>query len=198
MEGVMSASRQWLAAVLGACVLGSAMGQGTGLRADTAPAFGLRGGLDSRASRSSTDVFPQSLSGSADAAVVLADWHPLASGFRLTGGLAYNNVRFETLNYSSRSFLLVPADVPVVNTSSVRSLWARSNPYVGLGWGIAPTPRSGLYMSADVGLMYQRASTAGCSLALPPMLCAQLQNDVRFDEDSRVAPVLSLGVGLRF
>ena len=194
----MRASLQWLAAMLGVGVLSTAFAQGTGLRADPLPAFGLRGGLDTRAWRSSTDVFPQSLSGSADSAVVLADWHPLASGFRLTGGLAYSNARFETFGYSSRSVLLAPLDTAVVNTATVRSLWARSNPYVGLGWGIAPTARSGLYMSADVGFMYQRSSTATCSLALPPMLCAQLQNDVRFDDDSRVAPVLSLGVGLRF
>ena len=195
----MSTSRPGLAAaILATCFLGSAMAQGSGLKVDPTPAFGLRAGLDARSSRSATDVFSPNLAGGADVAAVLADWHPLDSGFRLTGGLAYNNPRFETFGYSSRSFVLAPQETAFGSATSFRSLWARSNPYVGLGWGIAPTARSGLYMSADVGFMYQRSSTGNCSLALPPMLCAQLQNDVRFDDDSRVAPVLSLGVGLRF
>jgi hypothetical protein len=184
---------------LAGCV-GNALAQGgTGLR-DEPSAIGLRSGLDTRSlAKPSTDGTGLGL---ASSGLVLADWHPLASGFRVTGGFAYNNPQLDAFNSAARAGAGI-YDTPTAGTSSVRSLTARSNPYLGLGWGIAPTPRSGLYFSADVGVMYQRSGGGACSIALPPTLCAQLQNDVRLDEeqrqsDTRLAPVLTLGVGLRF
>ena len=62
--------------------------------------------------------------------------------------------------------------------------------------------RGGLYFSADVGVMYLRSSLAtwGCPGGLAAGPCAP---DVRAldayaGEDSRLAPMMSLGVGLRF
>jgi len=188
-------------------VLGLSLSAGTvlaqggfGLR-DEPAAFGLRSGLDARSL-----VKPWSDAGGTGLAysgLVLADWRPLAGGFRVTGGFAYNNPGLDAFNSVTRSGAGIGIDVPAAGTSSVRSLTARSNPYLGLGWGFAPTARSGLYFSADVGVMYQRSGGGSCSIALPPTLCAQLQNDQRPDDDARqgdarLAPVLNLGIGLRF
>jgi hypothetical protein len=179
---------------------GSADAGGTGLR-DEPAAFGLRSGLDSRSLTMST------AEGSgmrpADSGLVLADWRPLAGGFRVTGGFGYNNPRLDAFNSAARSGAGIGYDATSAGSANIRSVTARSNPYLGLGWGIAPTPRSGLYFSADVGVMYQRSGGGVCSTALPPTLCAQLQNDLRLGEelrqdDARLSPVLTLGVGLRF
>ena len=196
----MSTLRNLTLVLCMACGAGSVLAQGgTGLR-DEPAAFGLRSGLDTRSlARSTVDGgIEQAYSG-----LLLADWRPLGSGFRVTGGFAYNNPGLDAFNSAARSGAGIGVDAPMAGSSSVRSLTSRSNPYLGLGWGIAPTPRSGLYFSADVGVMYQRSGGGVCSNALPPTLCAQLQNELRLDEDSRqgevrFAPVLTLGVGLRF
>ncbi|MGH6622770.1 MAG: hypothetical protein ACREBN_02305, partial [Burkholderiaceae bacterium] len=166
--------------------------EGSGLRADVESGFGLRAGVDVR---SRAFDYPYSL-GSSPAAVesglLLADWRPLASGFRLTGGLAYNNPGLESFGVAARS-AWAPALDSTVAGSTLRSPLGRTSPYLGLGWGVAPTVRTGLYFSADVGLMYQRGAVGPCSAAMPPMLCMQLQNDLALEDDPRLAPVLTLG-----
>lgn len=170
---------------------------GSGLKPDVEPGFGLRAGVDVRGPRAFDSYSLGSLQPSVESGLLLADWRPLASGFRLTGGLAYNNPGLESFGVAARS-AWAPALDSAVAGSTLRSPLGRTSPYLGLGWGVAPTVRSGLYFSADVGLMYQRNAVGPCSVAMPPMLCMQLQNDLALDDDPRLAPVLTLGVGLRF
>ncbi len=140
---------------------------------------------------------------------LLADWHPYATGFRLSGGLAYNNQR------------LIGAARPGTGTISMDGMryssaplgtlatFSRAAPYFGVGWGLAPRPGSRLYFSADLGVTYQRWSstlTGSCGAALPAAVCAQMQNDLRAEEseyrdaaeEARFNPVISVGFGLRF
>lgn len=143
---------------------------------------------------------------------LLADWHPYATGFRLSGGLAYNNQRFAgsarpgggTININGTNY-----SAAQVGSLDGRVRFSRASPYVGVGWGLAPRAGSRLYFSADLGVMYQRPSaslTGSCGPALPASVCAQLQNDIRAEEgefreaadDLRFYPVISVGFGLRF
>jgi len=140
---------------------------------------------------------------------LLADWHPYATGFRLSGGLAYSNQRVVgaaragtgtiSINGTRYSF----AQLGTLATSS------RAAPYLGVGWGLAPRAGSRLYFSADLGVTYQRLSstlTGSCSAALPVAVCAQMQSDLRAEESEyrdaadevRFNPVISVGFGLRF
>lgn len=194
----MSSIRQWTVAVASLISMQAIAQDGSGLRADLEPAFGLRAGFDVQGARSLADRYSNAGQGSIESGLVLADWHPLSSGFRLTGGLAYNNPRIEAFGVAARSAWTPALDVAVADSGTLRSPLARTRPYLGLGWGVAPSARSGLYFSADVGLLYQRGASASCSTALPPMLCAQLQNDLKLDDDLRLAPVMTMGVGLRF
>lgn len=143
---------------------------------------------------------------------LLADWHPYASGFRLSGGLAYNNQRFAgtarpgggTININGTNYSSAQ-----VGSLDGRVTFSKASPYLGIGWGLTPRAGSRLYFSADLGVMYQRphASLSGnCGPALPASVCAQLQNDIRAEEtefrdaadDFRFYPVISVGFGLRF
>lgn len=147
---------------------------------------------------------------------LLADWHPYANGFRVSGGLAFNNQPFDgsgplsarlggsAMSISSTRFSMAP-----VGSLDTRARYARATPYVGVGWGLTPSPGSRLYFSADLGVMYQRPSagfSAHCSAALSASRCAQLQGDLRAEEteyreatdDFRFYPVISVGFGLRF
>jgi len=143
---------------------------------------------------------------------LLADWHPYATGFRLSGGLAYNNQRFEgsarpgggTVNINGTNY-----SAAQVGSLDGRVRFSKASPYVGVGWGLSPRAGSRLYFSADLGVMYQRPNatlTGTCGTALPAGVCAQLQSDIRAEEgefreaadDLRFYPVISVGFGLRF
>lgn len=140
---------------------------------------------------------------------LLADWHPYASGFRLSGGLAYSNQRFAgaarlgagTINISG-----TPYSSAQVGSLDGRVTLSRASPYLGVGWGLTPRTGSRLYFSADLGVMYQRPSAmlmGHCGPAMPASLCA---HDLRAEEaefrdaadDLRLYPVISVGFGLRF
>lgn len=143
---------------------------------------------------------------------LLADWHPNSSGFRVSGGLAYNNQRFEgtarpgsgTVNINGTNY-----SAAQVGSLDGRVRFSKASPYLGVGWGLAPSAGSRLYFSADLGVMYQRPNatlTGTCGSALPAGVCTQLQSDIRAEEaelrdaaaDFRFYPVLSVGFGLRF
>ncbi len=143
---------------------------------------------------------------------LLADWHPYATGFRFSGGLAYNNQRFAgtaqpdggTININGTNY-----SAAQVGQLDGRVSFSKASPYLGVGWGLAPRTGSRLYFSADLGVMYQRPSaslTGTCGPALPASVCAQLQSDIRAEEAEfreaadglRLYPVISVGFGLRF
>jgi hypothetical protein len=140
---------------------------------------------------------------------LLADWHPYATAFRLSGGLAYSNQRFAgaarlgagTININGANYSSAQ-----VGSLDGRVTFSRASPYLGVGWGLTPRTRSRLYFSADLGVMYQRPSAmlmSHCGSALPASLCA---HDMRAEEaefreaadDLRLYPVISVGFGLRF
>ena len=142
---------------------------------------------------------------------LLADWHPYAGGFRLSGGLAYNNQRFAgtarpgagTININGSNYSAQ------VGSLDGRVALSKASPYLGVGWGLTPRAGSRVYFSADLGVMYQRPSatlTGSCGPALPASVCSQLQSDIRGEEaefrdaadDLRFNPVISVGFGLRF
>jgi hypothetical protein len=138
---------------------------------------------------------------------LLADWHPGGTGFRLSGGLAYNQQRTDITGRQSGATIGIGSSYPgaAFKTFEDRTRYARPSPYLGLGWGIAPTRKSGLYFSADLGVMYQRpgASFIGSCTALTPGACGL--SDLREEtehrngvDDFRFFPVVSFGVGLRF
>ncbi|MEP6609854.1 MAG: hypothetical protein ABJA83_14420, partial [Burkholderiaceae bacterium] len=94
---------------------------------------------------------------------ILADWHPYASGFRLSGGLAYNNQRFAGSARPSAGTVNIngtPYSSAQVGSLDGRVRFSRASPYVGVGWGLTPRAGSKLYFSADLGVMYQRPSAS--------------------------------------
>lgn len=146
----------------------------------------------------------------------LLDWHPMRTGFRLTGGLVYNNnvvdgvglpSRITTFSFENGSF----------STSQIGKLIGRIDfdsvaPYLGIGWSVPDSGR-GWSASSDLGVMYQGSprtnlTFGGCSLpgtgcalvanALTPLLAAETR---RVDDELRTYrffPVLRVGVSYRF
>jgi hypothetical protein len=197
----MASKRTWgFIALLAMCGTADAQLNGPGLTlsipgygavTELGPSVGLRGWVGGRSGLLASDGLQAS-------SMVLADWRPLASGFRVSGGLAYGPL------WSAGTWQGLDRALgdPWSTSSGIdpRSWVARANPYVGLGWGIGASGRSGPYLSADLGLMYYRNSLAtwGCPAGMPSATCTpDLRADIAADE-ARLSPVMSLGVGLRF
>ena len=200
----------------------SAQGVGGGLRLDTPPIgleleplvterFGIRGLVTGGSVLHEWDESGTRYDGKSPfgTGFLLADWHPYATGFRLSGGLAYSPQRFAgaarfgagTINGSA-----TPYSSAQVGSLDGRVTLSRASPYLGVGWGLTPRTGSRLYFSADLGVMYQRPSVmlmSNCGPAMPASLCA---NDMRAEEAEsrdaedhlRLYPVISVGFGLRF
>lgn len=137
---------------------------------------------------------------------LLADWHPGGTGFRISGGLAYNQQGTDITGRPDGATIGIGSTDPSFAFGSFddRLRYAKPSPYLGLGWGIAPSRKSGLYFNADFGVMYQRpgASFIGCK-ALTAAACglSDLHDEGEYRngaEDFRFLPVVSFGVGLRF
>jgi hypothetical protein len=139
--------------------------------------------------------------------LLLADWHLGGTGFRVSGGLAYNQQRADAFGRTGGLIGIGGRDpTTMLGTFDGRMRYAKPSPYLGLGWGIAPSRKSGLYFSADVGLLYQRPNAvplSGCPAL--SSACGMLSADGRDEseirsvvEDFRFFPVVTFGVGLRF
>lgn len=164
------------------------------------PSIGLRGWVGGRPGLLASD-------GVVASSMVLADWYPLASGFRVTGGLAYGSMRADVPGAASPALDRLLRGMGDYGSASValdaRISPAHGNPYLGVGWGLGTAARSGLYLTADLGVMYQRGSLAtwGCPggvAAGPCGMDARALDAAGAADEARFEPMMSLGVGLRF
>ena len=149
---------------------------------------------------------------------LVADWHPVGNGLRLTGGVFLNDnevsARAEgTLDFNETDYQDARLDV--------RMDFERLAPYFGVGWA-SGYGEPGLGFAFDVGLLYQqspRVSGSGnagdCSFEVSrsgdasvtganclPGLAADLEAEhadlANALDDFRWYPVLSLGLSYRF
>jgi hypothetical protein len=164
---------------------------------ELSPSVGLRGWVGGRPGLLASD-------GVVASSMVLADWYPLTSGFRLTGGFAVGSPRPDTPALGGTAAGGFQRAVEATSLGpDLRSSLARSSPYLGVGWGLGTRSSSGLYLTADLGLMYQRGilATWGCPGGLAAGPCgpdARSLDVTGYADESRFAPMMSLGVGLRF
>lgn len=152
---------------------------------------------------------------------LVADWHPGAGRFRLTGGLFVNN--------NEVSAVATGNDLDIGGNSydgqlSVLLDFERIAPYFGVGWTSGWIGEPGFSFSVDAGLLYQRspllsgsgnvgtclfsvsssgnANVRGCSASLAASLNADLESEHASLLDDLEGftwyPVLSIGVSYRF
>jgi hypothetical protein len=145
------------------------------------------------------------------------DWHPRASGFRLTGGVVYNDsqVTGRSLEPPSGSYRIGGIQVPASQLGRLdgKVEFNKVAPYLGLGWGGPLAARGNLSFTFDLGVFYQGSP----SVTLTPVLApgSPLNNpiarqllDLAVAEEKRRAekdlagykyyPVVGLGLAYRF
>ena len=142
----------------------------------------------------------------------LLDYHPFASGFRLSGGVIHNGNSIDvnarpnangsyTINGRTYSAATVGQMKGEVEFRTVA-------PYLGIGWGNA-VQAAGWGFGMDLGVAFQGAPktslvSTGCSALAA--LCTMVANDVAAEnaklaeevKDLKFYPVLRVGVSYRF
>jgi hypothetical protein len=147
----------------------------------------------------------------------LLDLHPLAGGFRLTGGLVYNDSRIEGTSLPPPGGVFVIGDVPVPASQlghlEGRVEFQKVDPYLGLGWGGPLAARGRLAFSFDLGVFYQGSPRVTLTPVLAPgsplndptarqlLALAVAEEERRAEEELKsykYYPVLSVGLAYRF
>lgn len=144
----------------------------------------------------------------------LIDWHPMGSGFRVTGGLAYNGNKIEgtgrpavggSYNFNGNSFPASTAGQVDANID-----FRKVAPYIGIGWGNALARQSGGWsFQADLGVLFQgsaRTSLVNTNCTAGAAVCNQIATELAAEsaaltEDIRQLrhyPVVRIGVAYKF
>jgi hypothetical protein len=148
-------------------------------------------------------------------AMGLLDFFPRGGRFRLSTGVAYNNNRLDLHARAANSSGTIEINDTTYNVSEIGPLtgelrFNKANPYFGVGWGNGSRNLGvGLFFSADLGILIVNPSVrlnANCPSSFTPARCAQLQNDLREEEQQfkdswgyhSWYPVLSFGIGYRW
>ena len=144
----------------------------------------------------------------------LLDWYPRAgSSFRVTGGVFFNDSRFDalatpdlngTFRLNERVYTAAEVGVLVGKVD-----FRKAAPYLGIGWGNALATERGWSFGGDLGAFYQgkaRVSLRSVNCTVQSALCNQLAGDVAVEEarladeasDYKVYPVLRASLSYRF
>jgi hypothetical protein len=137
---------------------------------------------------------------------LLLDWHPAASGFRVSGGVVLNENEVDMsatpgdeLNLQDRDF--------VVQGLDGRLTFDDVAPYLGIGYGDAVGDGGRVRFSCDFGLMYHgepavSATAVAQDPAVQDELNQALQAEVEeFEEDISgfvIYPVVNVGLSFAF
>ena len=151
-------------------------------------------------------------------ATALLDWHPGGRGFRLTGGVVYNDteVTGSSLPPASGVYNLggVPVPVSILGTLDAKADFDPVVPYAGLGWGNAVAEGRKVGFFFDLGVIFQGEAdveltpnipanspihtTPGARDALEILLSREegdLENEAA---DYDLYPVVAIGLTYRF
>ena len=134
------------------------------------------------------------------------DWHPMNGGFRVAGGLTFNDTQLSlnatsgagTANINGKTVSLTGETYNVVLT------YPRITPYVGLGYGFSPANTPGFGFYADFGVSIGRFKTETTTSLVGKQGITQADVDAETSQlrDSTaslsVLPKLSVGVSYRF
>lgn len=147
--------------VPGVVTLGYAlpMGKASGLSGE----WGLRGEFAGGISVSKTiteDGNSLTAKLSANRVGAFADWFPADSGFRLVGGLTFNDLKV-SLNAAASGDLEVNGKTVSLSGErfNISVKYPTTTPYLGIGWGHRASKEKGLGFYADLGVTVGRFKT---------------------------------------
>lgn len=137
-------------------------------------------------------------------AALLADWQPFSGSFHLTAGLTANDIKLDLNGYGTNGTINGKPVNLNGETFNVQVKYARSTPYLGLGWGHHPKPNGGFGFFFDVGAQIGKFDTTVQTTIVGKYGVTQADVDaeaqkVRDTVDQfKVLPSATLGLTYRF
>jgi len=146
------------------------------------------------------------------------DWHPGGRGFRLTGGLVYNDTQVEGRSIAPPSGTYdiggVPVPVSLVGTLDATAEFDPVVPYAGIGWGNAVAGNKKVGFFVDLGVVFSGEAdvtlipripadspintTPGARDVLDILLRREEQDLEDEVADYDLYPVVAIGLSYRF
>lgn len=136
---------------------------------------------------------------------ILLDLHPFNGGFRITGGVYYNNNDIDLSSVVDASTIGLGGSGFGTATVNANVDWSEEfAPYLGIGWGNAADADSTLPIgfSLDIGAFYQGSpnvvlteSTGTVSAADLAAEAAQIEDDLN---EFKFFPVITVGIHIQF
>lgn len=175
-------------------------GLGIGYAASVAPDWAARGQFNTFKQSFSGDVgdygagSSMTVDLSLSSVQLVGDWYPTDGGFRVSGGVVFNNNKI-TVNGTNATVgtatgQTVSAEIKMSDTLS---------PYVGIGYSTRPKDAKGFGFNFDLGVMFQKPSVtltaSGASQADIDAQTATVQDAI---DKLKTMPVFGLGVSYAF
>ena len=175
------------------------------------PSFTLRGDfgtVGSRTKRQREEGVDYEVKATYNRAGLFGDWFAFSGGFRLTGGVTFNNMKLDLLAQGNGTPMTIGSRTFVSNTSdrfNVLIEFPKTTPYLGIGYGHQLS--SGLGFTFDLGASIGKArvseSRSGTNLGNPAVVSqadvdaelAQLRDGVG---KIKAIPLLAIGLNYRF
>ncbi len=125
---------------------------------------------------------------------LVGDWYPGDSGFRLSGGLVFNNNKINISGTGEVNGKTATVDAEIKMSDSVA-------PYVGIGYSTRPKAAKGFGFNYDLGVMFQNPKstlTATGAGVTPADIDAQNVKVQDAINKLKVMPVFGIGVSYAF
>ncbi len=184
------------------------LGWGGDLTLNMGKKANLRGGINLFNYDDTVDLDEATVDGNIDwqTIPVLLDWHPAASGFRISGGIVFNKNEIsmtaspnETLNFQGTDYTVQSLDGEVT--------FDEISPYLGVGYGDAVGGKGRFRFACDFGVMFHgEPDVLLQATAQNPVVQSQLNKDLQLEKEEfqedvdrfSVYPVISLGFSFTF
>ncbi len=220
LAGLAAAGARPAAAQLTVGVQAGTLGLGGALEWPFAPQLAVRVGGSawsgiSRGERAGGNRYQARLD--LGSAMALLDWHPAANGFRLSAGAVYdaNKVQGDSEPSAAGTYAIGNLQLPasLVGTLHGKIDYPSFAPYLGLGWGTAPSAGPGFGVTADLGVAFvgrprvtltpepppgSPLNSPAAMAALAPALALEEARVEQKIDGYRYYPVLAVGIAYRF
>ncbi len=189
----------------------STLGFGVGVGFGMTPLLGVR--VTGHTGSYSRDLHEQSIDYNGKLKLnnggTILDLYPLASGFRLSGGVFANNDKIDLASKPGGTITVngVPYPTAAVGTVTGDVKFNKTSPYAGIGWGGKPSGR-GFGFTFDLGVLYQgspklrvQANPTNPALVPPSFYTnleterAKTENDIK---NYKYYPVIGVGFSFGF
>jgi hypothetical protein len=137
-------------------------------------------------------------------AALFADWQPFSGSFHLTAGLTANNIKLDLVGSGTNGTINGKPVNLTGETFNVQVKYARSTPYLGLGWGHQPAPGGGLGFFFDLGAQLGKFDTSVQTTIVGKFGVTQADVDAEVQkvrdtvDQLKVLPSATLGLTYRF